>query len=346
MSMHAASRRPGFTLLELAVVTAIAGLLLSLLLPALQQARSAVRRNECASHLRKIGLAMHAYHSTYRSFPAGVENPDENPSNPPGKAQGYHPWWSWMALTSQFLDGRNVYEIADGYAQNVSYWPWGGSGNPALGIPLPIWICPADDPARFHTNYGQGLSVAFTSYLGVSGISDYDSAFRPQLGKTVGAPRGVLFLLSKIHIRDITDGTGNTVMVGERPPSSPPVWGWWFAGAEYPGKSKSYYTGGGWTNFTQKGTGDVFLGAREDDYWQYIQTHEGVSDPVCKGPMKLGLVEGGLDSFCDQAHLWSLHPGGANFLFASGAVRFLSYRDNNVFPQLCTRAGRDFAPGP
>jgi prepilin-type processing-associated H-X9-DG protein len=158
--------------------------------------------------------------------------------------------------------------------------------------------------------------------------------------------------MSKTRLESITDGTSNTLMVGERPPSSDLVWGWWFAGAGYPGPPRMYFTGKtvgnppGWTNFTQKGTGDVFLGVREDDYWTWCKGQPaGKSDPICQGPMKVGLQPGSISSFCDQVHFFSFHPGGGNFLLGDGSVRFITYNQDNVLPQLATRAGNDLAQG-
>jgi prepilin-type processing-associated H-X9-DG protein len=140
-------------------------------------------------------------------------------------------------------------------------------------------------------------------------------------------------------------------MVGERPPSSDLVWGWWFAGAGYTGLPISYYTGKatgnpkGWTSFTQKGTGDVFLGAREDHYWTWSKGQpEGKNDPICAGPPKVGLQPGTLSSFCDQVHFWSLHTGGGNFLLGDGSVRFMTYSQDNILPQLCTREAGEPTP--
>jgi type II secretory pathway pseudopilin PulG len=349
-------RRIGFTLIELVVVMFITGIMIGLLLPVIHKARSAALRNTCADNLRKIGMLLHTYHTTYGSFPAGVQNPDERPTRP-GFPHGYHPWWSWMALATQFYQERDVYQMAHDYAVTDGWWPWGlGSHgpNPALSTQLSIWVCPADDASRYKQTSGS-LVAAYTAYLGISGIRDDDSkpGAPPLTPPTIGAPKGVFYLMSKTRIQDITDGTNNTVMVGERPPTNDYNLGWWFAGAGYPGGSAYYFTGRqggsppGWLAFAQKGTGDVFLGAREDNFWTWLQSRpEAENDPSCTGPMKIGLQPGGIRSFCDQAHFWSLHPGGAHFLLADASVRFLTYRQDQILPQLATRAGRELPPGP
>jgi prepilin-type N-terminal cleavage/methylation domain-containing protein/prepilin-type processing-associated H-X9-DG protein len=368
--MHFKSLRNAFTLIELLVVIAIIGILIALLLPAVQKVRDAANRTKCANNMKQMGLVLNNYHDNHNTFPPGVQNPDERPSYT-GPAHGYHPWWSWMALTMEYYEQGNLYKQADAWAHSGGnkYWPWGipskgSTQNPVLGSTVQMWICPADDRTSYAKLFPElggasdPLRVAFTAYLGVSGIRDADSVLTPG-GPTpsVGHPQGVLFLMSKIRIAQISDGVSNTLMVGERPPSSDLFWGWWFAGAGYPytawTKNEAwYYTGKpggsppGWTKFTQKGTGDVFLGAREDDYWNWSkQSAEGKLDPVCAGPMKLGFAPGTLSSFCDQVHFWSLHPGGGNFLLGDGSVRFLTYAQDNILPQLCTREGNDIATG-
>jgi prepilin-type N-terminal cleavage/methylation domain-containing protein/prepilin-type processing-associated H-X9-DG protein len=347
-------RLRGFTLIELLVVIAIIGILIALLLPAVQKVRDAANRSKCANNMKNVGLAMHNYQQTYGHLPPGVQNPDEQP-NHPSYPKGYHPWWSWMALSMQFYEQDNLYKRADDWARTVEYWPWGKGNqtnpNPALSTTVQMWICPADDRTSYAKD-ADGIVVAFTAYLGVSGIWDGDIMPPPTTPANQGGPLGVIYLMSKTRFEAITDGTSNTFMVGERPPSSDLVWGWWFAGAGYPGPARLYYTGKaggnppGWTPFTQKGTGDVFLGAREDDYWTWSgKQPDGKLDPTCGGPPKLGLQPGLVTSFCDQAHFWSFHPGGGNFLLCDGSVRFVTYNQDNVLPQLSTRAGNDLAQG-
>jgi prepilin-type processing-associated H-X9-DG protein len=138
----------------------------------------------------------------------------------------------------------------------------------------------------------------------------------------------------KNNLVSVVDGTSNTLMVGERPPSKDLNYGWWFAGAGYDGCS-SCGTGG---------TMDVLLGARDRE-----AALEGVSDydgtPVTCPQTLVGLKPGDINNPCHQLHFWSFHSGGANFLRADGSVVFLNYSidtgsgDNDLFVALCTRNG-------
>ncbi len=111
----------------------------------------------------------------------------------------------------------------------------------------------------------------------------------------------------------ITDGTSNTILVGERPPSVDLIYGWWFAGAGWDGS----------------GVGDVVLGAREYGY---------ASAMGCSAAY-VGLQPGTIQNPCDQVHFWSMHTSGANFLMADGSARFVKYGGNTILPQMATIAG-------
>jgi prepilin-type processing-associated H-X9-DG protein len=151
-----------------------------------------------------------------------------------------------------------------------------------------------------HGRFARGL----TSYLGNEGIRAADSS-------------GVLFLNSSIRVTDIHDGSSNTLLVGERPPSADLIFGWWYAG---------------WGQ-DRAGEGDSVLGVRTKN----VQIPFAPDCPV--GPYHF--APGDFNNQCDAFHFWSPHSGGANFVFADGSARFLTYSADEIMPALATRAGRE-----
>jgi prepilin-type N-terminal cleavage/methylation domain-containing protein/prepilin-type processing-associated H-X9-DG protein len=327
--MNRSLRRPGFTLIELLVVIAIIAVLIGLLLPAVQKVRDAAGRIKCANNLRQMGLAFHNYHDTNGTFPPALDNRERPPNFYPNAAvKGYKPYWSWMARLMPYYEQDNLARVADEWARSGTtleqyrWWPWGGfwispktPPNPALSVPVKVWQCPADSRSELVSGvddgYGGVTQVAFTAYLGVLGVN-------------FTRRDGILIHNIKGHrIADMTDGSSNTIMVGERPPSADLVYGWWFAGAGTSGQ----------------GEYDVVLGTNE------INDVAATGYKQCaRGPYQFG--PGNVNNQCDQFHFWSLHSGGANFVMGDGSVRFLGYSAANVLPLLATRAGGDISTLP
>jgi prepilin-type N-terminal cleavage/methylation domain-containing protein/prepilin-type processing-associated H-X9-DG protein len=330
-------RRSGFTLIELLVVIAIIAILIGLLVPAVQKVRDAAARIQCANNLKQIGLALHGYHDTYKRFPPSLDRTLQSNGQDPSK--GRHWYWSWLANILAFVEGQNIYRQADAFASTgdgkpFTYphpphpWnPWGDfsitsgavtTANPMIGVMVPIYGCPADGRTLVAQNVltGTGSSywaaMGLTAYVGVSGVTAGNALNDP------GDAKGILYMGSKVRMGDITDGTSNTLLVGERPPSTDMEFGWWFAGAGY----------------NNTGVGDVVLGAREVNY------ASGKYGIGCTGAsMKVGLQPGNVNNSCDQTHFWSMHDAGANFLLGDGSVRFVTYSVDSILPALCTRNG-------
>jgi prepilin-type N-terminal cleavage/methylation domain-containing protein/prepilin-type processing-associated H-X9-DG protein len=319
-------RRRGFTLVEMLVVIAIIGTLIALLMPAVQKVRESANRTQCLHNLKQMGLALQNYHSSNGMFPAGVEDPFEAPFLQPPR-HGYRPYWSWMALILPFIEQDNLFIEADDWAHigpgnttDYHWWPWGdfwnnwatAPPNPALGVYMKLYNCPSD-PRYLVIEVVHGIKLSFTSYLGVSGTNGL-------------AHDGVLYSASRVSVGDITDGSSNTFMVGERPPSVNLFFGWWFAGSGY----------------DAFGSGDVILGSRE-----YGMLNQGDADGIPVSGFSssdcstnsVNFQPGNVRNVCDEMHFWSMHPGGANFLRADGSAQYFSYAINNVLPAACTRGG-------
>jgi prepilin-type N-terminal cleavage/methylation domain-containing protein len=300
------THRPGFTLIELLVVIAILAVLIGLLIPAIQKVREASLRAQALSNISQVGKALHNYHGVLHRFPTGC--------NTTGK------YWmlSWMAQLLPYVEGDNIDVTIDGeYARSSN--PWGqflvvGFGgvppHKGLSVEMPVYKSPLDDRYLVVPNVPLGpqtYPIALTSYLGNSGTRS-------------GSFDGVLYADSRVRILDIKDGTSNTLLAGERPPSFDLYYGWWYAGYGYDGY----------------GTGDVVLGAREAGY---------AAAMGCPGN-KVGLQPGHTADKCDQSHFFSITSVGCVFLFADGSARLLTYDSDAILPQLVTRAGGEVVTVP
>lgn len=342
--MPRATRRPGFTLVELLVVIAIIGILMGLLLPAVQRVREAANRIKCANNLKQLALALHNYHDVYDGLPSGVDN-------------WFHPhWhWSWLAKILPWIEQDNLYREADAWAHIQTtpvFWPfpapngtngyanwspWGGwvfgldqpGPNPALGKVMPLFMCPSEPQFRVIEGGvidGQKVLMATTSYQGVS-------------GRNYLTNDGALGSDHQVKLLHITDGTSNTLLLGERSAAKSQknqlTFGIWFAGC---GQRSRRLSG----DDEYRGSADVVLGVRELNTQQNGSPY---TDSCPAGPYhfqprgQIRDASGNINENCDQFHYWSYHIGGANFAYADGSVHFLPYAADKVLEQMGTRDG-------
>lgn len=217
-------RGNAFTLVELLVVIAIVGVLVALLLPAIQAAREAARRSQCTSNMKQYALALHNFHSAHNEFPEGVRRIDENgnPETERTVRDGHlGPNQSWIALTLQYMEESAVYDRIDwdewppnNPASNIDTGDAGGLGAnnaPIAVTPLKVTRCPSDLGTERYT-----WDVAPTNYVGCKGNLGITWQWQTERvnGQDIG-PDGLFLQGKRRSLREVTDGTSNTLAVSE-----------------------------------------------------------------------------------------------------------------------------------
>lgn len=312
--------RRGFTLIELLVVIAIIAILIALLLPAVQQAREAARRTQCKNNMKQLALALHNYESTHMSFPPSRLDPNVEIEDNPGNDSAYH---SWTTMILPYIEQGNLGTILD-YNR-----AWSSLANrPAVSRQLAAFQCTStpgsdrQDPSwvvgAAAGDYGSVNEVKKKVYTDVLGVADPGDRSRA----------GVLAKGVKNKIRDVTDGTSNSIML-----------------AEAAGQPEVFTTAGRMNAARFALYSDdkvVDLGGG-----RYAPADgTGWADPDCGFSIN-GATADGLDKYgpyminkINVSEVFSFHIGGAQVALADGSVRFLSENvDTNLFVSLCTRAG-------
>jgi prepilin-type N-terminal cleavage/methylation domain-containing protein/prepilin-type processing-associated H-X9-DG protein len=287
------SRRSGFTLIELLVVIAIIAVLISLLLPAVQSAREAARRAQCVNNLKQLGLAAANYESAMGAYPPGL-------------------YWSVLTGTYAGFVGTNcgplvlltpqmeqtqVYNTIN-FMENI-YYP---ANLTCHAIAINSLICPSDDkeirtldPNSFFEPVPGGPRMAYSSYAGMVGpwiantwsIPGLGSGQRATHGQAKSNQMGMFNVCSDVRISQVSDGTSNTILFGEH--TSVPL----------------------------------TAAAKRDWHWWTSGNHGDtlISSMFPPNPQRKISGGGGAQAFIFSAS--SMHPGGANFAFVDGSVKFI-----------------------
>lgn len=184
-------RQRGFTLVELLVVIAIIGILVALLLPAVQAAREAARRMQCTNNLSQIILAVQNYDMAFRAYPPGSTNKTGPIVNLP---EGYH--HNWVSQILPYIEENNTFNHID-FGVGV----YDEKNATVRKVVMPIFLCPSDGGGY------QGKDIALTNYAGCQ--NDVETPIDVN-------NNGIFFLNSAVRYRDVTDGASHTIFVGER----------------------------------------------------------------------------------------------------------------------------------
>ncbi len=305
-------RRSGFTLIELLVVIAIIAVLIGLLLPAVQKVREAAARMSCTNNLKQIGLSLHGYHDQNGALPPGCR-PDLTATGQPQASWGS----SWKVFILPFMEQGNIYNKF--VFQNSS--GFGNSSNTQWvnNITIKPYRCPSS-PLPDFSPYGNPGSVfqMFTSYTGIAGSTGpNDPLSNGGAGYVSGS--GILFPNSSVKLTDITDGTSNTLMVGEQ--------------SDHLRDAANQPIIGGFGAITSQGPHGWTMGANGDSRLPPNFQNGGDNRPFNTSTTRWQINQRNLGNNCGNGTcdntganipLSSGHTGGANVTFGDGSVRFLS----------------------
>jgi prepilin-type N-terminal cleavage/methylation domain-containing protein len=329
-------RRQGFTLIELLVVIAIISVLASMLLPAVQNAREAARRTQCINRLKQMGLALHEYELSVGSFPIGAAfapAPGSNPHDPAIRGSSFFvPMLPW-------IDQGNAYNrlIAETPA-GVSGIGFPGNPNTAIldDLYVEMFWCPSASMSEHVPVSASGpLTIMTTTYIGISGAAFRNGNINPDAelvgacpGPNSGAVlgrNGMLLENASVKMRDVTDGSTNTMMISEQSTARIPrvqvVAGTPQVVITEDETIRSSYLGGVWAGTTLP-TAPVAGGPTSNcDHFVYNITtlRYGINmKGAASGTAVTAAASGGANT-----PITSAHPGGAHALFVDGGVRFL-----------------------
>ena len=295
------ARNRGFTLVELLVVIAIIGILIGMLLPAVQQVREAARRVSCLNNIRQVSLACHNYESAHGRFPPALQM-TYLPSNPGTKEYVFQSFHSYIL---PFIEQNNLYKIADFKFYQSGYASMPGKLDLSYNR-VDSFLCPSADSVNpSHNNGLSGGEVFTTHYYGINGpIGEIPGTTNQYKFKNTGhggiAAQGIFWTEGQYGFdgrksrgfRGMTDGSSNTMAIGELSfTDRPELWNSQWAGPYRP--------------WSRGGT------------WSYSSGTRNIKYPINAYDFNTQSTK-----FNNQ-NMGSNHPGGCNFAFADGSSKFI-----------------------
>jgi prepilin-type N-terminal cleavage/methylation domain-containing protein/prepilin-type processing-associated H-X9-DG protein len=318
------AQRLGFTLVELLVVIAIIGVLVALLLPAVQSARESARRMSCSNHLKQYGLGIQNYHDTYNVYPI----------NATGTAGNAIPRLTWQVRILPFMEQKAIFDGVD-FNIDQRRLPLLGGGQILWGVSPPYTHCPSDpfpkvlSGPRAQCNYGGSLGSQNVDGLNLSKCHPFKvfeqvmPGGNPRFGEMnpINKARvSGIFAFSAVVLRmaDVTDGTSNTLLVGEVLP-----------GCQWNNDNQAGTWINSWGNLFSIG-GGVSTITPINEMTPCLQSNK-ITDPNC--------TPASGDTMQYAYGFKSRHPNGAQFTLADGSVRFITQNINHTMFQFL--GGRD-----
>jgi prepilin-type N-terminal cleavage/methylation domain-containing protein/prepilin-type processing-associated H-X9-DG protein len=330
--------RQAFTLVELLVVITIIGILMSLLLPAVQSARESARRLQCANNIKQLGLALQTYHTAMGKFPpssvwkAGANFDASRVDN----TNDFDLYENWVIIILPQLENQNLRNQFD-LTVAINETNNNAKNQAARATQLSVMLCPSDSynqkpfmgSGSSHTNqlgdnwargnYAANAALGYMSYNIHGGSPSYDAA-NPATGWTNRYVRGVMGVNASLRIDDIKDGASNTILVGEIRTgiTSFDCRGVWAMSGGCPSAlwAHGYHGDDNGPNSTTVNKGDGMMSCTD--------VNSAVGDTSGKQLAALGLPCWVSDSPNWQQTARSMHTGGVNVCFADGSVRLIS----------------------
>ena len=291
-------RQRAFTLVELLVVIAIIGILVALLLPAIQAAREASRRTQCKSNAKNVALALQNYHDTNKALPPGVAQVNPAPPATTDTALGN---WTWSALILPFVEEDSVHALVDVAKSDMATSMDTPANLTAMQTGLAVYRCPTDSAPIFNEERlitsaaGVASPLATSNYVGVNSSAE----LRRDPGDPGNNANGIFVRIRGRKLKEVTDGTSHTAIIGERSWES-----------KLPNGSEL------------RSRAAVVFGIRGVRH----ASEQGLADSMGCGKYQLNFSSssGAIPDSRSRRGFASQHPGGAHFGMADGSVQFIN----------------------